>query len=58
VAINWVLCQGALPIVDAKSKAQVKGNLGALGRRLSTAELRHRDAASKAVPRVASQDIF
>jgi pyridoxine 4-dehydrogenase len=58
VAINWVLCQGALPIVGAKSAAQVKDNLGALGWRLSSAEFRRLDAASKAVPRGATQNIF
>lgn len=58
VAINWVLCQGALPIVGAKTAAQVKDNLGALGWRLTATELGRLDAASRAVPRGATQNIF
>ena len=53
-----MLCQGALPIVGAKSAAQVKENLGALGWRLTSDELERLDAASIAVPRGATQNIF
>ena len=39
VALNWVLCKGALPIPGAKSAAQARENAGAMGWRLSAAEV-------------------
>jgi aryl-alcohol dehydrogenase-like predicted oxidoreductase len=39
VAINWVLCKGALPIPGAKNPAQARENAGAMGWRLSQSEL-------------------
>jgi aryl-alcohol dehydrogenase-like predicted oxidoreductase len=39
VAINWVLCRGALPIPGAKSEEQARENAGAMGWRISEAEM-------------------
>ena len=58
VAINWSICKGAVPIVGAKNVEQVRDNLGALGWRLTAAEVETLDAASLAVPRGATQNIF
>ena len=52
VAINWSICKGAVPIVGAKNVGQVRDNLGALGWRLTAAEVETLDAASLAVPTV------
>ncbi|CAE8709373.1 unnamed protein product [Polarella glacialis] len=38
VAINWVLCQGAVAIAGARNKAQAQENAGAMGWRLSQEE--------------------
>ena len=35
VALNWLICKGALPIPGAKNMRQVRENAGALGWRLS-----------------------
>ncbi len=45
VALNWVLCKGALPIPGAKSPAQARENAGAMGWRLSAAEIAELEAA-------------
>jgi aryl-alcohol dehydrogenase-like predicted oxidoreductase len=47
VALNWVLCKGALPIPGAKTLAQAQENLGALGWRLTAAEVAALDEASE-----------
>jgi aryl-alcohol dehydrogenase-like predicted oxidoreductase len=47
VALNWVICKGAIPIPGAKTKAQAEQNAGALGWRLSDDEVRALDAVSK-----------
>jgi len=39
VAINWVICKGALPIPGVKTLQQAQENLGALGWRLSEDEV-------------------
>jgi len=39
VAINWVICKGALPIPGVKTLQQALENLGALGWRLSEDEV-------------------
>ena len=39
VAINWLLCRGALPIPGAKDPAQARENAGAMGWRLDAAEV-------------------
>jgi aryl-alcohol dehydrogenase-like predicted oxidoreductase len=38
VALNWLICKGALPIPGAKNARQAQENAGALGWRLSEAE--------------------
>jgi len=47
-----------VPIVGAKTAAQVKENLGSLGWRLSATEVKELDVAAEAVPRGATQNIF
>ena len=47
VALNWLLCKGALPIPGAKNAAQAKENAGAMGWRLNPAEVAELDEASK-----------
>ena len=49
VALNWVICKGALPIPGAKNLRQVQENLGALGWRLVEAEVAALDEASDKV---------
>jgi pyridoxine 4-dehydrogenase len=46
VAINWVLCKGALPIPGAKNPFQARENAGAMGWRLTLAELEELEKAS------------
>lgn len=46
VALNWVMCKGAVPIAGAKTAAQVRDNAGALGWRLSEAEVAALDEQS------------
>eukprot|EP00270_Netrium_digitus_P002614 TRINITY_DN1296_c0_g1_i2.p1 TRINITY_DN1296_c0_g1~~TRINITY_DN1296_c0_g1_i2.p1 ORF type:complete len:443 (+),score=86.93 TRINITY_DN1296_c0_g1_i2:3-1331(+) len=58
VAINWCICKGAVPIPGAKTLQQAEENLGALGWRLSGAEVAALDDAAAAVPRPMLQNIF
>ena len=46
VALNWVICKGALPIPGAKDPAQARENAGAMGWRLSPDEIRELEAAA------------
>ena len=46
VALNWVICKGALPIPGAKTAAQAGQNVGALGWRLTPEEAKALDEAS------------
>jgi aryl-alcohol dehydrogenase-like predicted oxidoreductase len=46
VALNWVICKGAIPIPGAKDPRQAAENAGALGWRLGSAEVDELDAAS------------
>jgi len=46
VSLNWLICKGAVPIPGAKSAAQVADNAGALGWRLTPAELMRLDEVS------------
>jgi len=46
VALNWVICKGALPIPGAKTTSQAEQNAGALGWRLSEDEMAKLDEAS------------
>jgi aryl-alcohol dehydrogenase-like predicted oxidoreductase len=47
VALNWVICKGALPIPGAKSPGHLAENAGALGWRLSPGELADLDRLSE-----------
>ncbi len=49
VALNWVICKGALPIPGAKNAAQAQQNAGALGWRLTDEEVARLDFASHAI---------
>ncbi|EFN59001.1 hypothetical protein CHLNCDRAFT_29451 [Chlorella variabilis] len=50
VAINWTMCKGALPIPGAKNAKQVEEAAGALGWRLTDAQVAELDAVSSRVP--------
>jgi aryl-alcohol dehydrogenase-like predicted oxidoreductase len=47
VALNWVMCKGAVPIPGAKNARQAEDNVGALGWCLSSEEVAALDAASE-----------
>jgi aryl-alcohol dehydrogenase-like predicted oxidoreductase len=47
VALNWVMCKGAVPIPGAKNARQAEENVGALGWRLANEEVTALDSASK-----------
>jgi aryl-alcohol dehydrogenase-like predicted oxidoreductase len=47
VALNWVICKGAVPIPGAKNARQARDNAGALGWRLSEAEIAALDEESQ-----------
>ena len=49
VALNWVICKGALPIPGAKNAEQAHQNAGALGWRLTDDEVAKLDFASHAI---------
>jgi aryl-alcohol dehydrogenase-like predicted oxidoreductase len=46
VALNWLICKGALPIPGAKNVTQAEQNAGAIGWRLTPEEVRSLDDAS------------
>jgi aryl-alcohol dehydrogenase-like predicted oxidoreductase len=46
IAINWVICKGALPIPGAKTLEQAETNAGAVGWRLTPEQLKALDEAS------------
>jgi aryl-alcohol dehydrogenase-like predicted oxidoreductase len=46
IALNWVICKGALPIPGAKDAAQAAENAGALGWMLTDEEVARLDAES------------
>lgn len=50
VALNWVICKGAIPIPGASSAQQVRENAGALGWRLAAEDVALLDAAADALP--------
>lgn len=58
VAINWCMHAGGVPIPGAKSLAQARDNLGALGWRMSEGEAAALEAAADRVPRAMQQNIF
>jgi len=49
VALNWVICKGALPIPGAKNEVQALQNTGALGWKLTDEEVAKLDEASDLV---------
>jgi len=49
VALNWVICKGAVPIPGAKNARQAQENIGALGWQLTDEEMAALDAASQEV---------
>lgn len=49
VALNWVICKGAIPIPGAKTASQAEANAGALGWRLTEDEVARLDRASDEV---------
>jgi aryl-alcohol dehydrogenase-like predicted oxidoreductase len=51
IALNWVICKGALPIPGAKDAAQAQENAGALGWRLTEDEVAKLDEASDIILR-------
>jgi len=51
VALNWVICKGAIPIPGAKNRRQAEENAGALNWRLSEEEVRTLDQLSDQLAR-------
>jgi aryl-alcohol dehydrogenase-like predicted oxidoreductase len=51
VALNWIICKGALPIPGAKTGKQATENSGAIGWRLTTEEINLLDEMSDTVSR-------
>jgi len=49
VALNWVICKGALPIPGAKNAKQAQENAGGLGWKLKEDEVAKLDEASEAI---------
>jgi diketogulonate reductase-like aldo/keto reductase len=49
VALNWLICKGALPIPGAKNAAQAQENAGALGWRLTDEEVAKLDETSNMI---------
>jgi aryl-alcohol dehydrogenase-like predicted oxidoreductase len=49
VALNWLICKGAIPIPGAKNLKQLRDNTGALGWRLTNDEVAALDAAEDAI---------
>lgn len=51
VALNWIICKGALPIPGAKNAAQAEMNAGAAGWRLTEEQVQALDAATEVFSR-------
>ncbi len=49
VALNWVICKGAVPIAGAKNRQQAEENAGALGWRLDPEDIIELDKAVKKI---------
>ncbi|NCO76407.1 MAG: aldo/keto reductase [Cyanobacteria bacterium] len=58
VAINWCICQGTIPIPGAKTLFQAKENIGALGWRLSSAEVMELETIALGLEKQMIQNIF
>ena len=50
VALNWIMCKGAIPLPGASSAQQVRENAGALGWRLSDEDVAVLDGAADSLP--------
>lgn len=50
VALNYIICKGAIPLPGASSVSQVRENAGALGWRLSADDVALLDAAADSLP--------
>jgi len=50
VALNWIVCKGAVPIPGAKNPAQAAQNAGALGWRLEAEEVQALDREAAPLP--------
>lgn len=49
VALNWIICKGAIPIPGAKNAQQARDNAGALGWRLTPEEVAELDKVSSRI---------
>ncbi len=49
IALNWVMCKGALPIPGAKNADQALQNAGALGWKLTEEEMARLDSAGEEI---------
>jgi pyridoxine 4-dehydrogenase len=58
VAINWCICKETIPIPGAKSVAQARDNIGALGWELDSGEIGELDKAAGSVDKKMVQNIF
>jgi len=58
VAINWCICKDTIPIPGAKNLTQAEDNIGALGWRLTPAEVAELDSAATKVDKKMIQNIF
>jgi pyridoxine 4-dehydrogenase len=58
VALNWCLCKGTIPIPGAKRLDQAQDNVGALGWRLSDAEVTELDHRAANSDKTMVQNIF
>jgi pyridoxine 4-dehydrogenase len=58
VAINWCICQGTIPIPGAKNQIQARENIGALGWRLSSAEVTELETIALNLDKQMIQNIF
>ncbi len=58
VALNWCICQGTIPIPGAKNVKQAQENIGALGWRLSPAEITELNTIALGLEKKMIQNIF
>ena len=58
IAINWCICKGTIPIPGAKTLAQAKENIGAIGWQLDSNEIAELDQAAASVDKTMVQNIF
>jgi len=58
VALNWCICKGTIPIPGAKTVAQAKENIGALGWQLDGGEIEALDRTVDRLDKVMVQNIF